>query len=96
MKCRKAIGLQNSKTYLHAAFAPEGNRISKKTTTFYSIFSVLFIAVGLQYSKTYFAQRLRKKETEFLLQSKIVYKTYVNAAFAHEENRISIKENNIL
>ena len=41
----KAIGLQNSKTYLHAAFVQEGNRISIKETIFYSIFSALFIAV---------------------------------------------------
>ena len=38
----KAIGLQNSKTYLHAAFAQEGNRICIKSKQYPIVFLVLF------------------------------------------------------
>ena len=38
----KAIRLQFSKTYLHAAFAQEGNRISMKRKQYSIVFLVLF------------------------------------------------------
>ena len=70
---------------------------------FYSIFSALFTAVGYIAAQARKVQNFTKQLRRSLCKSRklkaIVLKNskiYIHAAFTQEENRIAIKDNNIL
>ena len=98
LNAMKAIGLQYSKTYLSAAFAQEGNRISIKrkqhSIVFLVLFSLLQVILRHKLDKCrIFTKQLRR--IVYLNAVKAIRlqnsNTYLHGVFAHDENRISIK-----
>ena len=89
-------------TYLHAAFAQEGNRISIKSKQFSIVFLVLFSFCGLYCGTSSIIAEflLRYSGIIFCLTVKAIRlqnsKINVHAAFAQEDNRIAPKDNNIV